>query len=206
VSVQFDTTSRVPATVRTLAIDEASRLWQPYDVVVEEDAARPCGETMLRIVFADEDRAREGDGTLGDIGFGADGLPLRLIRLYYRAIEALATTAEVMGAGASRWPAGLRTEVIGRTVGRALAHEIGHFVLRWPHHADSGLMRAQQHASALAGADGHAFTLTANDEIRLQIVRSAAPSFRLPPPRVRVLPVVGSGAQPACAPLSAGSQ
>jgi hypothetical protein len=204
--VQFETTSHVPASVRTMAIDEAARLWQPYDVVVEEDSARSCDETTLRILFAEEDRAREGEGTLGEIRFGTDGQPNRLIRLYFRAIESLVTTAEVMGSHASRWPARLRTEVIGRTVGRALAHEIGHFILRWPHHAESGLMRAQQHASTLADADGHAFTLTANDELRLQIVRNAAPSFPLPPQRVRALPVTVPGAPPACAPPSAGSR
>ena len=42
------------------------------------------------------------------------------------------------------WPTILRHVVLGRVLGRALAHEIGHFLLRSRGHSQIGLMRANQ--------------------------------------------------------------
>jgi hypothetical protein len=82
---------------------------------------------------------------------------------------------EALGTHASRWPARLRDQIVGRAVGRALAHEIGHFVLRSPHHGKAGLMRAEQRASALVSPDRKPFGLARVDEARLQIALDALP-------------------------------
>jgi hypothetical protein len=48
---------------------------------------------------------------------------------------------------------------LGLVLGRAVAHEIGHFLLATTTHADRGLMRASVDAREFAAMDGHAFTL-----------------------------------------------
>ena len=48
---------------------------------------------------------------------------------------------------------------LGLVLGRAVAHEIGHFLLATGTHADSGLMRASVDAREFAAMDGNAFTL-----------------------------------------------
>jgi hypothetical protein len=58
--------------------------------------------------------------------------------------------------------------------GRALAHEIGHFLLRSRHHSAAGLMRARQSAYDLVSVDRRGFTLTAEEEARLLSVMSTA--------------------------------
>jgi broad specificity phosphatase PhoE len=111
-----------------------------------------------------------------------------VITLYYRAVVRLAMGTTALGIEAWRWPAGLRDQVIARVLGRALAHEVGHFVLRSPHHSSSGLMRAQQRAAALANSDRKAFALTELDRARLRIVLSTPPWTLVRAPAAGTIP------------------
>jgi hypothetical protein len=47
------------------------------------------------------------------------------------------------------WPRTIREQIVGRAIGRVIAHEIGHVVLRTSGHAPHGLMRAVQRADEL---------------------------------------------------------
>ena len=69
-----------------------------------------------------------------------------------------------------QWPPALRDRVLGRIVGRVLAHEIGHFVLRSPRHASRGLMRPIQYVAELIAGNGELFGLTPED---LNLLRAA---------------------------------
>jgi hypothetical protein len=46
---------------------------------------------------------------------------------------------------------------MGRVLGRALAHEIGHYLLRSPDHSVTGLMRAQHSIAELMAEDRGGF-------------------------------------------------
>jgi hypothetical protein len=67
----------------------------------------------------------------------------------------------------------LRDEVVARALGRALAHEIGHYLLRSPHHASSGLMQARHKGSALGSPNNRAFVLTRTDRDQLRVALAA---------------------------------
>jgi hypothetical protein len=73
-----------------------------------------------------------------------DGLPTHHIEVSKMAAAAL--LSEETWAGGTRSlndaPERLRAEALGRIVGRALAHELGHYLLGSLEHADRGLMRA----------------------------------------------------------------
>jgi hypothetical protein len=50
-------------------------------------------------------------------------------------------------------------QTLARVLGRALAHEIGHYLLASPAHTATGLMRATQSIQSLVKDDVSAFTL-----------------------------------------------
>ena len=58
------------------------------------------------------------------------------------------------------WPDLLRDLVYGRVMGRALAHEVGHYLLRSRQHSEVGLMRAQQSVVDLVALDRRQFALS----------------------------------------------
>jgi hypothetical protein len=70
---------------------------------------------------------------------------------------------------------------LGLVLGRAVAHEIGHFLLATGTHAESGLMRASIDAREFAGMDGAAFRLDhdASQWLRQRLTSSAAMTRRV---------------------------
>ncbi len=169
----------VPAAIRDAAVAEAARVWAPYGLTIaHRPAACGGGGRRLTVTFdlgggAAGDGGLDGHDGLGSIRFGSNGVPDASVTLHYDAVVRLASSANVMGWSAAQWPAGMRDEIVARTLGRTLAHEIGHFVLRWPHHPGAGLMQARQRASVLAARNPAPFLLTSIDEARLRIVTLA---------------------------------
>ena len=200
--LRFDPFGFVPASTRAAAIAEAAEIWMPYGVAFTAIEGMPAscadGDLSLDVIFdlepqADAASTNNGSDGLGHIRFASDGAPEPWTRIHYAAVTRMATSGPVMGLQASQWPARLREEIVARAVGRVLAHEVGHFLLRWPHHAESGLMRGQFRASTLADPDARAFSLTSGDRARFQIVLDAA----LPWTRTRREAIQAAGACPA---------
>jgi hypothetical protein len=156
-------------------VSEASQIWTSYGITVDAgETTTTHGVSLSLLVVLDTDhRASQGDDGLGTIRFAPNGTPDSTITLYCSTIVRLVTSTQSMGTDVWQWPADLRNHIIARALGRALAHELGHFVLRSPHHMSSGLMRARQHASALAEPSRKAFMLTEPDRARLQVVLTA---------------------------------
>jgi hypothetical protein len=175
--VVFDAARIVNPAMRAKAINEAARIWAQYDVllVTEEDgrctAVAPAAVTVTIDLGRDSGSANEG---LGAIQFASDGTPASAIALNFDAVSRIATSAPFMGLHPALWPAGLRDEIIARALGRALAHEIGHYLLRSPHHANSGLMQARQKGSTLGGPNSRPFTLSQPDRARLRLALAAS--------------------------------
>ena len=61
----------------------------------------------------------------------------------------------------------MRDAILGRVTGRALAHELGHFLLRARHHSPKGLMRAGLFVRDLMSVDGRPFFYLSTDEAAL---------------------------------------
>jgi hypothetical protein len=164
--------------VRANAINEASRIWRQYGVSLVTEDAGGCADASDAVLKVTIDVGRVSasrDAGLGAIQFASDGTPGSAIVLNYDAVTRIATSAPVMGLHPALWPVGLRDEIIARALGRALAHEIGHYLLRSPLHARSGLMQARQKGSALSSPNDRPFVLTEPDRARLRLVL-AAPS------------------------------
>ena len=172
----FDAARVVNPAMRANAINEAARIWAQYDVSLVTEENGRCAAVTPDAVTVTIDLGRDsglGNEGLGAIQFASDGTPASAIALNFDAVSRIATSAPFMGLHPALWPAGLRDEIIARALGRALAHEIGHYLLRSPHHASSGLMQARHKGSALGSPNVRAFVLTKTDRDRLRVALAA---------------------------------
>ena len=79
------------------------------------------------------------------------------------AVEATRQTVEEarwVNTRVADWPPSLREELLGRALGRVLAHEIGHYLLVWRAHTPDGLMRAAFRGEVLIQPGRRAFELS----------------------------------------------
>jgi hypothetical protein len=172
VRITFRPVPPISADIRVEAISEAARIWLPYGVVIESDLGPPptCDGRIVPLAIETDMTRPSGrnEDAIGSARFAADGAPESTIVLYYATAVRLAVSAPLFGQNAALLPARLRDQAIARTLGRALAHEVGHVLLRWKHHSSVGLMQAQQRASTLTAEDPGPFRLTSDEVSRLR--------------------------------------
>ena len=165
-AVDRGTTSQHTANV---AIGEAA-IWARYGVEVRADACPPQDRAIfLNVVFAGRRGASTDEGSIGSVEF-TSGTPLPNVSLYASDVHDLVEAT--VGADTRAWPDSYREDVEGRALGRALAHEIGHYLLRTRQHARSGLMRANQPIPRLIERDRHRFSLSSPELARLDLLHA----------------------------------
>jgi len=176
VTLTFQSDPRLSQVIQTAAVVEAAAIWAPYGVDVR--SAAPCGlfddSTSLTVAIEDE-VVRPGPdarytGTFGAIRF-TNGVPAPAIVVFYDAMIRLTDTALLRDTPLIAWPNAFRTFILGRVIGRVLAHEIGHFLLQLHGHSAGGLMRAQPSVAELVDANRGRFALSAADQARWARVR-----------------------------------
>jgi hypothetical protein len=166
----------MPRLLEATAVKEATLIWAQYGVdLIATNPDTPCrdGAIAIAVVLVDHPESPVPDSALGSIVF-VEGGPGSQILMYPNAIVALVSTATVLERSEPEWPTMLRHVVLGRVLGRALAHEIGHFLLRSRDHSTIGLMRARQSVADLVAPERNRFTLSQDEGARLRSVRSAA--------------------------------
>src|SRR5262249_50825245 len=154
VTLAFPSRSLPPLALQS-AVDEAAAVWAPYGVTI--DAVASCGcpddpsqRLVVAIVESSTPSVKYGwRGPLGTITFNADGSPTSTLMLYWPDIKRFLGASGVVGGDDTRWPASIHERVLGRAVGRVIAHEIGHYLLRTRTHAATGLMRPVHTAGSL---------------------------------------------------------
>ena len=147
------------------AIDEVTNIWAAYGVdiqAVNPSDPRRDDAVRLSVVLANLPNAPTAPGMLGSIPF-LDDTPEPVIILYPGAVDTLVSSVKVYERPDHDWPDLLRDAVHGRVLGRALAHEVGHYLLRSRQHSATGLMRAKQSTLDLIGLDRRYFILSANE-------------------------------------------
>ena len=161
--------ARLPEHIEASAIQEVWSIWAPYaiDVHVSHRAdVGPANAVKLSVTILTRANRRMARGTLGSIRF-VDDAPKPSISMYPNTIARLVSAAKVLGRDEAQLPMYYHDVLLGRVFGRALAHEIGHFLLRSPRHSGTGLMRAQQPIDELAAPAREGFALSADDAARL---------------------------------------
>jgi hypothetical protein len=166
----------LPSKLEDAAMQEVTGIWAAYGVDVHRSTATETGgdsAVTLAVRLADHPGRRMAIWALGSIPFRG-GVPEPAIVMYPNTVAALVSTITLHGSSDQQWPVDFRNLILGRVFGRALAHEIGHFLLRSRDHAAVGLMRALQSAADLVAPERQRFVLSAREVARLGITVSAA--------------------------------
>ena len=145
---------------RDVLISEAERIWRHELVRIEfarpGDAPEPP-DSPLRVLVVSRPQFRPrttGNWPLAELQFEA--APRALAIASIAGAERVVDEATRSSGRDLRF---LREHRIGLVLGRAIAHEIGHFLLATGTHAESGLMRASINAREFAAVDGGTFRL-----------------------------------------------
>jgi len=155
------------------ALKEATLIWATYGVDVKASNAGDCeslNAVRLTVTFRNGPDTGPSAAALGSIRF-LDGVPEPAIALYPRVVAALLSATP--GHLIVNTEGVVRDLILGRALGRALAHEIGHFLLRSQQHSAVGLMRAFQPTADLVDPNRHHFGLSADDVRRLAATTSS---------------------------------
>jgi hypothetical protein len=124
---------------------EAQAIWRPYvDIAFQlADSLEPRrGDETLDLVLSDRQSNGRTTPGLGWIDF-VDGEPSRTITVSIGAARELVAVSRWAGRFLSAWPPTLRDTFLTRAIGRGVAHELGHYLLRSKAHSPGGLMRAR---------------------------------------------------------------
>jgi hypothetical protein len=142
---------------------EADAIWRSSGVTFVWRRAADCLEpyaesseagrdlpSMLRVTVDDQ----VGDWTdgvvpLGWIRFDRMGEPGREIHISYRNAQALLAASAVVVGDQTMMPALQRETYLARAMGRALAHELGHYLMASTAHTEHGLMQKRLSARSL---------------------------------------------------------
>jgi hypothetical protein len=148
-------------------MQEVTRIWAEYGVAINTLKAGRCRRDdaiRLTVPFAAGPDPRVAIGALGSIRF-TNGVPEPAITVYPDAVAAIVDSTRF---GDDRFThVAFHDYMLGRVLGRALAHEVGHFLLRSRLHSAAGLMRASQPALDLVAPDRRQFGLSADEATRL---------------------------------------
>lgn len=181
-------------------IAEADVIWRPrgVQVVVATKESVPHEDVRLTLNFASLSAASpanemkyERTSGLGSIWFDEDGAPGDTITIDDRAVMIRIAETTLNNRPLDEWPPAVANQVMGRALGRVLAHEIGHYLLRSKMHQTRGLMR-----SVFTGSD-----LAAWDRTRFVLDSSLLPRLRANLARIELLndPAVAANRQGAAA-------
>lgn len=167
------------AAVLAIARDEVTAIWQQYgiEIVWEErwTPARPKPDVWVQFVdLALKSKTMRDLPAVAWIPF-ANGVPMPYVRVSKpNAMALLNTRSWFDGRPLSVASADLQDQALGRVVGRAVAHEIGHFLLGVQTHAPNGLMRAALDPEHMVNPGTEHFKLQAGDVRALRAARIAS--------------------------------
>ena len=138
VLVQTEAASVVDSRMLSDIFRTAREIWQPYaDVAFDLVGDGERSSQSLHLVITDRISAFSDGASLGWIEF-VDGHPAKAITISATAAKALMR--------ASRWgglPKTVQRTFLVRAIARAIAHELGHYLLASRQHTARGLMRGQ---------------------------------------------------------------
>jgi hypothetical protein len=187
----------IPSTLVSRVLNEAGDIWKAAGIALvwqrgAADVASyarvlssgPRLPSTLRVIVGHErGRAREENTTpLGWIVFDDPGTPQQDIYVSYINARALIEQSRGVVGRIDLMPHAEIETYLGRAMGRALAHEIGHYLLASKVHTRNGLMQARRTSSELFGADRRRFGI--------EVAQREAIAARLAP-----APVVSGGPQ-----------
>jgi hypothetical protein len=136
---------------------EADAIWRRAGVTIDWRLDR--GDADVRVVFADPARTADGAPmTLGWLLFNAD-VPDPIVHLSIANMKRLLAESTDVVATIQTMKPWQRETLVARGLGRALAHELGHYLLASKRHTPNGLMRAQHTGAEMFDAGRQPFAI-----------------------------------------------
>ena len=139
-------------------VAETAAIWRPLGVELRRGAGRnlETSATVVRVIVTnDMDGSLSTEKRLGWIHFLSPNDPEPIVYVSrFAALQLLDSTARLR-----QYPANRRDLLLARMLGRALAHELGHYFLGSRTHTASGLMRSTWPLDLLIGDDRVGFGL-----------------------------------------------
>ena len=157
----------VPLGVVDHALVEVDAIWRPIGVSTIWNRAVSRAPASLHVVIGTARGLDKGDADppLGWIVFEAGQPQPEIYMSYPNAVALLARSSGVIGS-VPTMPIVQRETYLGRAMGRALAHELGHYLLADATHTTRGLMKARPTAYALFSPSLEAFAVTPDEGTR----------------------------------------
>jgi len=166
-----------PAQVRRV-LAEAGDIWRAAGVTIVWQQESTPSPPSLRVTIGNWIGTGLGDDKSMPLGWiiFTQGAPEHEIYVSYANTAALMDLSRGSISLSDRMPRAERETLLGRAMGRALAHELGHFLLASKAHSVSGLMRARRTATEFFAMDRSRFEVGAEQR--------ASIAARLTPPIV----------------------
>jgi hypothetical protein len=169
IRLQVISTVPLPEQVLETAIGEAAAIWAPYGVTVSatRQLVRPqdSRDEWITLIIRDVSRHepghadRHGRRQLAGLAF-AGGVPGTLMTASWSVARDMAASTGVPRAAGG-------DTLAARLLGRALAHEVGHYLLGTRDHAPRGLMRPTFTVRDVLGSDWSSMLLEPAQAARL---------------------------------------
>ncbi len=161
----------MPPGMVTRALTEAAAIWRNAGVQIEWRQNVPAAPSSLTVQFVDQSgHADERQIPIAWIDI-VNGTPAHDIWVSRANGVSLLDRSNLFWKEVGVLPAAY-DEIVGRALGRALAHEIGHYLFRSRAHDQSGLMATRRSSAELLGVDRRAFLLTKAERMRLSGIGS----------------------------------
>jgi hypothetical protein len=169
----------------TAVFAQVRAIWEPYGfaICVSSLITVDCEprEVWARVIIGDS-RPRPAPDTIGWIAFHASGVPDNVIYVSPAGTRRALARGRVNAEPLATAPAPVRERFVRQSMGRTIAHELGHYLLGSKQHVARGLMRASLPVSDLLTPGLTRFQLEAehlpllDDRMqRLLATRSAEP-------------------------------
>jgi hypothetical protein len=170
----------VDANMREVVEEEVAELWRPYGIdIVWEDAwneGDPRDKPELFVFFVDREleNLRGGATPVAWILF-VGGAPRELINVSVPAARRLMSETAWHNERPIRLaPVNAQERLLGRMIGRAVAHEVGHYLLASSKHAGEGLMKPRITPSEFVREGRKHLKLVRDDVSALRTARLAS--------------------------------
>ncbi len=159
VEILLTTSDTLSSSARAALVRETESIWVRHGVGIHwlpPNDPRPPGQDRMRALIVQRRSipAEKGGFAIGEFIGSTGGHPIAFVSIE-DAQRLVTWTRGSIGYDAI----GLDERRLGVTLGRALAHEIGHFLLRTKTHARSGLMRSEFRASEFTDLRDGTFAL-----------------------------------------------
>ena len=171
----------IPSALVARALDETDLIWRTAGFVFawRQAPLDRTAATLHVVIGHNVRRVGEGGLALGWIRFD-ETTPGQEIYISYADVEQLLNESPGIVGAKERVTRFEREVLLARAMGRALAHEMGHYLLSSKQHTANGLMKAHRTATDFFGHDSRGFKLDAaqRSEITARLTQEAVVASR----------------------------